>query len=121
LAPQLCLLFGWWHASVVGLPPCDVILAQLACPLNVNTFLFTFSIAILLSTDIGEQPIYRYYMSMVETLSFPKWSSLIARLMSHGRQLQMNLFNPSCQREKRMGEPRPYDFMMRHDNQRYDT
>ncbi len=27
-----------WHASIVSLPPGDVILAQLACPLNDGTF-----------------------------------------------------------------------------------
>jgi len=34
LAPQLCLLLVGCHASAVSFPPGDVILAQLACPLN---------------------------------------------------------------------------------------
>ncbi len=36
-----------WHASAVSSPPGDVILAQLACPLNDHHFLFTRVITIL--------------------------------------------------------------------------
>jgi hypothetical protein len=34
-----------WHASAVTLPQGDIILAQLACPLNNVIFLFTSGIA----------------------------------------------------------------------------
>jgi hypothetical protein len=37
------LLVGW-HISAVSLPPGDVILVQLACPLNDVIFLFTSGI-----------------------------------------------------------------------------
>jgi len=39
LVPKLCLLFlVRWHASAVSLPPGDIILAQLAWPLNAVIF-----------------------------------------------------------------------------------
>ncbi len=34
LAPQLCLVLGWVARQCCYLTPGDVILAQLACPLN---------------------------------------------------------------------------------------
>jgi hypothetical protein len=43
-----------WHARAVSFPPGDVILAQLACPLNDVIFIFTYGITPHLSTNIAQ-------------------------------------------------------------------
>ncbi len=52
-----CLRFVYflvgWHPSAVSLPPGDIILAQLACPLNDIIFCLHWDEVTYLSTNIG--------------------------------------------------------------------
>jgi hypothetical protein len=49
------LFWSCWHVSAVSLPPGDVILAQLSCPLNDVIFCLQREQLTILSTNIGKQ------------------------------------------------------------------